>query len=74
MSKLINAKFDSFIMTSKVKELGCLLYICTLSSQDGTTPLYIASQEGHSQVAELLLSKGAGINLPRKVQLHSVDI
>ena len=43
--------------------------VCMLSSQDGATPLFIASQEGHSQVAKLLLSKGADVNLPIKVQL-----
>ena len=42
-----------------------------LPSQDGATPLYIASQNGHSQVAELLLSKGANVNLPMKVQYVS---
>ena len=39
-----------------------------LSSQNGATPLYIASLNGHSQVAELLLSKGANVNHPMKVQ------
>ena len=38
-----------------------------LSLQDGATPLFIAAQEGHSQVAELLLSKGADVNLPKQV-------
>ena len=42
-----------------------------LSSQDGATPLFIASQNGHSQVAEILLSKGANVNLPKKVQYVS---
>ncbi len=42
-----------------------------LSSQGGITPLYIASQEGHSQVAELLLSKGADVNLPKQVLYFS---
>ena len=39
-----------------------------ISSQDGTTPLSIASEKGHSQVAELLLGKGADVNLPDQVQ------
>ena len=39
-----------------------------LPSQNGTTPLYIASQNGHSQIAEILLGKGAIVNLPKKVQ------
>ena len=42
-------------------------YVCMLSTQNGATPLYIASQKGHSQVAELLLSKGADVNLPKQV-------
>ena len=45
--------------------------VCMLSSQNGATPLYIASANGHSQVAELLLSKGANVNLPKKVQYMS---
>ena len=59
-------------MTSKIKA-ACNLcyydYVCMLSSQDGFTPLYVASQNDHSQVAELLLRKGADVNLPNKVQL-----
>ena len=33
---------------------------CTV--EDGVTPLYIASQEGHSKIVELLLSEGANPN------------
>ena len=57
-------------MTSKFKATCNLCsddYVCMLLSQDGATPLYAASQNGHSQVAELLLSKGADVNLPKKV-------
>ena len=39
-----------------------------LWSQGGFTPLYVASHNGHSQVAELLLGKGADINLSNQVQ------
>ena len=57
-------------MTSKISG-ACNLcsdyYVCILSSQDGFTPLQIASQNGHRQVAELLLSKGADVNLPNQV-------
>ena len=42
-----------------------------LSPQDGFTPLYVASQNGHSQVAELLLGKGADVNPPHQVQYVS---
>ena len=54
----------------KVKEYGNLHsddYFSTLSLQDGNTPLYFASLKGHCQVAELLLSKGANVNLQKRV-------
>ena len=37
--------------------------------QDGATPLYIASQEGHTSVVSLLLDKGAAVDLPDKVTM-----
>ena len=63
-------------MTSKIKGACDLLsnYVCMLSPQNGATPLFIASQKGHSQVAELLLSKGADVNLPMQVQLMCVKV
>ena len=64
------------MMTSKIKG-ACdphSNYVCMLSSQNGATPLFIASQKGHSQVAELLLSKGADVNLPMQVQLMCVKV
>ena len=35
--------------------------------QQGASPLYIASQEGHDDVVQLLLDGGARIDLPAKV-------
>ena len=60
-------------MITKIKGAGslCSDYVCMLSSQGGTTPLIIASHNGHSQVAEVLLSKGADVNLPNQVQYVS---
>ena len=42
--------------------------ILMIMSQNGATPLYVASENGRSQVAELLLSKGADVHLKMKVQ------
>ena len=41
-------------------------YILPLT-QDGVTPLYIASQKGHSDVMNILIRNGADINLTFKI-------
>ena len=46
-------------------------HVCMFSSQNGATPLLNASLNGHSQVTELLLSKGADVNLRMQVQYVS---
>ena len=60
-------------MITKIKGTGslCSDYVCMLSSQNGATPLLFASLNGHSPVAEVLLSKGADVNLPDQVQYVS---
>ena len=35
--------------------------------QGGATPLFMASQEGHKEVAQLLLQNGAQPDIPNKV-------
>ena len=39
--------------------------------QNGFTPIYGASQNGHTSVVSLLLDKGAAVELPNKVRLIS---
>ena len=36
--------------------------------QDGFCPLYVASQEGHDRVVEMLLQSGATVDLQSKVE------
>ena len=40
--------------------------------QNGFTPLYGASQKGHTSVVSLLLDKGAAVDLPNKVRMISL--
>lgn len=41
-------------------------------TKQGVSPLHLASQEGHSEMAALLLDKGAVVNAPTKVSLLGV--
>lgn len=47
--------------------LQSLLSVTLSQSQDGMTALLFACQEGHKDVAQALLDKGANPNLPEKV-------
>ena len=37
--------------------------------QDGVTPLFMASQDGHTSVVDVLLRHGADPNLPKTVRI-----
>ena len=39
------------------------------SLQNGTTPLILASHEGHKDIVEVLLNHGAEVDLPDKVSV-----
>ena len=41
-------------------------------TQDGITPLYVASQNGHSDVVNILIRNGADINLAHNVWRYNV--
>ena len=47
---------------------GALILYLFLS-QDGATPLYVASQEGHRHIVNILIQNGADISLSFKVYI-----
>ena len=45
---------------------------CYYLAQTGATPLFIASQKGHSEVVKILIKNGADVDLARKVCRYNV--
>ena len=40
-------------------------------TQNGATPLFIASQKGHSDVVNILIRNGADVNMAKEVRYYS---
>ena len=49
-----------------------LFYKTKFLTQDGSTPLYIASEKGHSDVVNILIRNGADIDLGRNVWRYNI--
>ena len=47
--------------------------VSMVTTQEGVTALYFASQEGHVTVVRLLLEKGADVNICKKVVMDFVS-
>jgi ankyrin repeat protein len=43
------------------------IYLLLFSDEDGATPLMFASMRGHLNVAQLLIEKGANIDIQDKI-------
>ena len=54
--------------------LECLLHDIVILLQDGATPLFMASQDGHKEVAQLLLQNGAQPDIPHNVCIIIITI
>ena len=54
-------------ITVTLNRCSCTQIIFTLYMQDGISPLYGASQEGHTDVVDLLVRAGADIHQATKV-------
>ena len=50
------------------------MVMCCVFLQYKSTPLHVASREGHDAVVDLLLKKGAAINKSNFVSLQMVDL
>ena len=53
-----------------------LTIFCCCQTQDGASPVYVASQEGHTEVVDLLVQAGADIHLATTevhVSTHTVS-
>ena len=48
----------------------CICIFSHLMAQDGLSPLYVASQYGRTEVVDVLLNAGAGVNQATKVHYH----
>ena len=44
------------------------MYTTHMHTQDGYFPLYVASQEGHEGIMEMILQAGARLDLQTKVE------
>ena len=50
-----------------------LIFFIFLNVKDGATPLFMAAWKGHEQVVQILLKKGANVDLADKVILLIVS-
>ena len=46
------------------------LNVCTFTPQNSVSPLYTASQKGHTDIVDLLLKAGADVHQAQKVGRH----
>ena len=61
---------DFYFSHSHVLVVDCIIILVfNLFSQEGTSALYIASQNGHVRTVEFLLQKGAHVNSQTIVSL-----
>ena len=47
-----------------------LTTFCCCQTQNGVSPVYVASQNGHTEVVDLLVQAGADINLSTTNEVH----
>ena len=53
--------------------ISSYMYICIPFTQNGGTPLFMASQKGNLDVVEILLAAGAKVDLAKDVSLDSLE-
>ena len=63
----------SVVLCNSVSVLN-YLWLCSQIFQDGWTALMVASQEGRTDVVELLAEHNADVNAKKDVRLHTCDM
>ena len=70
MELVCTSRVHAYLWFGHLLLVHSFLHVIVPLTQDGTTPLFIASERGHSDVVNVLIRNGADINLARNVYME----
>ena len=62
-----------YVAQNNVITVSLSLHVIIPLTQDGSTPLNVASQNGHSDVVKILIRNGADVNLANNVWRYNAS-